>query len=175
MQSLFVGLLLISLAPAAAAQTKAHNSGRKRCGDGYILQPCLPQDHAGGRGNRLPETLAVRAGQVRRREGASWGERELSRRDVERQQVAPRRVRKAWWRGEVDVSASPGGSCAGDTGGLTTRPPLQVLPLELTAALADRHRIERELGAGGMATDAGMAADQPDVGVTEGQPPGLSN
>ena len=36
MQSLFVGLLLISLAPAAAAQTKAHNSGRKRCGDGYI-------------------------------------------------------------------------------------------------------------------------------------------
>ena len=32
------------------------------------------------------------------------------------------------------------------------RPEMSDLPARLTAALADRYRIERELGAGGMAT-----------------------
>ena len=36
MQSMLIGLLLISLATVGEAQTKAHNAGRKRCGDGYI-------------------------------------------------------------------------------------------------------------------------------------------
>jgi hypothetical protein len=35
-RSSVIGLLLISLAAVAGAQTKAHKSNRKRCGDGYI-------------------------------------------------------------------------------------------------------------------------------------------